>query len=670
MASDFEKLLIGGLDINDAETYSLEELVFTPAKKKGEWVENPDADGELLVREPHYGNSTFEGRIRVEPAEDKDTALAALGALTDVLQECARVAGGLPCPWTPAGSTRSYTAYAYLGEMPELPITDDGDLAGWFLDSPVVRFKLTCKPLLEREERTHYVATVSSAPVQEILLEDVEGDAPALARIVLADKAGQNRRFAALGVDVVDSTEPPGCLITAPSLETATLAGEQTTRSGASDEEAVIRALAVPEITTLCSTGGIEHVGPFNPTLRVYTESEDARVRISYRNGDGALVPLRWRQPPVVGDFCEIAMGGVDLEAVSLGAQTSEIRVEVKSLGDAAPIDVDYMILNPTGRGYGQARGVVSNSYTSLIANDPFSQADGNLPGMEPLVGNKWTWGGGPAGLIAYASEGYAQDSGAHSDWLSGSHDVIEGNHLTTRATISFLLASEVFPPSERLRIGALARQTSTTDWLMAYLTLATDPDRITFAVAKMVEGVETTLRSETYRTLDWPALQAPCLISVEAQSEGQWAASLELAGGVFSPSLSGTDADLRAGGALGEGRVGIYQAWVSGIEQLIRRVHEFTATGADSTPVICHANQELELRHDGALRRDASGQYAGRPFYRGASFYIPPAGASGAITRLVGRMRRNDVLVESAPHVTDEQSMEVKVTERFLAPR
>jgi hypothetical protein len=52
-----------------------------------------------------------------------DAALAKIGTLVLALQECEQQALGSPAVWTPAGSTKSLTAYIVGGEVTGIPLT-------------------------------------------------------------------------------------------------------------------------------------------------------------------------------------------------------------------------------------------------------------------------------------------------------------------------------------------------------------------------------------------------------------------------------------------------------------------------------------------------------------------------------------------------------------------
>lgn len=206
MSTDLEGLVLDGLDLNDAANFSVEQLAFKPAQKLPSWADNPDADGAVLGDEPHYSNSEFSMGVRIVPRVDMDTALLAHGRIQDKLQKASlqRDAGGIPLVWTPNGASRSFTYYALLGELEDLPLSVDGDLAGWFVRAPLISIHLVCRPFAFTAERVIVSPIGSTTPLQEVLLEHVGGDVGAEGRLIVTEASSQDRRHLEWGLDQID----------------------------------------------------------------------------------------------------------------------------------------------------------------------------------------------------------------------------------------------------------------------------------------------------------------------------------------------------------------------------------------------------------------------------------------------------------------------------------
>jgi hypothetical protein len=680
--SQLERFTLGALPLNDQTNFVIESLIFTPAAKKPQYADNADADGEVLVRESHYSNSSFEMLIRVAPQSTALVGLEKLGELTDAVQQCEREEDGQQLAWTPHDTEDEYLAYARSGEVSELPIEVTGDTAGWFLKSPLVRVKLTCRPFLYKPERIAKSATESGAEPLQTLYAKVGGDVPAEARLIFKDKATQDRRYVQWGRDVVPDESNPALLITAASLTTTGFSGEAKTRSGAYSEEKVKRATAVSSATTMAGTGRIEHVGTFAVYLRVYATSEDARFRISYRNGDGPLVPLNWKQPPVIEGFSDIYMGEVSLDEVDLGMQTSEIRIEIMSAGSAIEVDLNYLTLIPTLKGSGKARGLAQVDPIKALVFDDFSQTAGNLEGKAlPLGGVSW------AETNKTGAEGFKVDGEGLVYRTTGDGSLSKGcfaqagatSYTGFYATVTAPAGCQfVLPTAEsETYLGILARYVSTESHMRASLRAVERAKAlgggyaIWVTVDKRIAGSGTELghfeiAAIFTHTSQWVELVEAIDLALSCTAAGVWEARIN-----GETILSGTDTDLGSSGTLKTGKVGLYDGTILSGKTATRRLDKFGIWELPEANRVCYSGRQVEFRSDGCLRQDSTGTYDGPPsVYRGANFYLEPEGEAGLINRTVVRGRGNDVEEEADSTVTDKQSVEIVVRERFLIPR
>jgi hypothetical protein len=170
-----EGLVVDGLALNDATNFALESLEMPAPAKSWEWVKASDGDGAILARPPLYENREVTARVRVVQLATADLALAKLGTLNDKLQEGEHNPAGITLAWTPADSTKTLTAYVLGGEVTGLPITAQGDDAGWFARSPVVTIKLTCKPFLYGAEITDFLDDFSTNTIGNYTFDNGAG---------------------------------------------------------------------------------------------------------------------------------------------------------------------------------------------------------------------------------------------------------------------------------------------------------------------------------------------------------------------------------------------------------------------------------------------------------------------------------------------------------------
>lgn len=662
--SGLERITLNGLSLTGWG--DIESLTFTPAAKKAQWAENPDADGAALVKESRYTNSYFELQVRAERQEDTEAALEHVGELLDAMQGCERARGGAESLWIPNETEPGYTFYAVMAEIVNVPIEVQGDMVGWMLSCPVLQIKVTARPFLYTAERTVVEAKESEAtPAQEIFVKGIKGDVPAEARLIVKDKATQNRRYVQWGRDVVETEEPPACLITAASLVTEGFSGEAKTRSGAYSEEKVKRATAVSSATTICSTGSIKHVGSFAVYMRPYAGSTNARFRISYRNGDGPLIPLEWKTPPVEANFSHMFMGEVFLDEVEQGEQTSEIRIEHKTSGAVVENDVNYLLLLPS-RASHKARGRAVNTPTKLLAYDEFLQTEGALSGKNLGGPGTITWSGAGDSddFTVIAADDVARRTATSDSSLNAGRFGLAGSTEYESVQVSAVASSSVLK-EEVSRIGVLARYVDTSNWLIGVLSTGLSSSggaiRVWLEVIRCISGSAVALgRTELTAASVLPSTT----VTLSVAASGSWTAES------MGEGISGQSSTLATGGALAKGKVGIYDAWTSATA-CTRTLDSFNAMGADSAAVVCYSGKAIEFNSRGAERESSAGGTWGQPdLPRGANFYLEPEGADERINRIIVLMRRGDVEEEADSAVTDKHTVEIKVRERFLLPR
>lgn len=346
MTSVWEQIIIGAVAVNDGVNFMIEDFTFTPAVKRPLFVRNVDSDGEALVRESHYTNAYMEMQVRCISVANGDieAALKALGGLVDALQGCERIEGGEAVEWIPAGTELSYIAYALTADIEELPITATGDLAGWFLAQPVLKFKLTLRPFLYGEERVALAETESTELMQVVHVGGIKGDVPAEGRLIIRDKALQARRYAEWGQDVVEiESEPP-----AQDLQIW-------------DEFTSLKTKLTTTATKIAYASPTYHVGSYRAKLRFDSPTATACLfRIRYNVGGGLREALAWSQPEgkeseteALSTF-EIDLGEVTFPEPVRGGPTFEIELEGKSAAGEVEINILALSLVPTHR-YGVA---------------------------------------------------------------------------------------------------------------------------------------------------------------------------------------------------------------------------------------------------------------------------------------------------------------------------
>lgn len=310
--------------------------------------------------------------------------------------------------------------------------------------------------------------------------------------------------------------------------------------------------------------------------------------------------------------------------------------------------------------------GIASVTPTNLLAYDEFNQTAGNLEGKVLPLGGTW------AGASKTGENGFKVNATSHvaerakvsdADLNSGAYALAGVTEYTT-CQVKIGVSVDKFNPAGSVRLGVFARYLNAENWLMLAYNIDVAAGQLypKLQVIKRVAGVVTVL-AET-------GVIAPNLglsyLQLQVAADGTWGAE------VPSPALplSGQDPVLATGGTLAKGRVGIYDAWAT-TTATTRTYDRFSALGAEAAGRVCYSGKQVEFNSEGCLRQDSTGTYDGPPsIYRGGQFYLEPEGDSGAINRIIVRMRRNDIEEEADLNVSDKHKIEVLATERFLMPR
>jgi hypothetical protein len=692
--ASLEKILLSALNFNDEAKLSMETLNFVPAQAKAKLAENPNADGVLLVEEPQFTPSYFEIQLRVVNAKTSiDEALTTVGEVIDVLTACAKIEGGAEIEWTPAESVQAYTAYALLGELLEIPITPSGELAGWFVKFPVLKIKLTCRPFLFQDERVVLSLVESTGePLQVAYIKGILGDVPAEARLLVKDTASADRRFGQWGRDTVETeTNPPLTLSAASGLTGTNFSGTAATRAGAYGAgEAVLRGIAVTQATVLAGTGRIEDIGAFAVYMRAYVPLTGTLFRLAYKNGDSGLSYLEWETPTVVGGWSDTFMGEVSLDEVERGLQTSELRIEQRAVTGNGTNDLNFLLLIPISEGAGKARGIAPTSATSLIGLDNFGAVTGNLEGQTPTypaTGTTWAEVNktGASGFLETSGEKNTRRTAVSDTSLYAGCIALLGTTALTasKTSVTFNSGSAMRPTKNgafgetlvQQLSGLIVRYVDTEHWIALVLYQdgfipGVPENAVSLGLVKRTTAgtifsrISPVSSSYTGYLAPGGVISGSPTLTFQVLPNGVYTVT----GGVLTST--GQDADLATGGQLASGRAGIYDAYISA-EAGTRRFSAFQSLGAEEATRVCYSGRQVEYNSQACARQDATGVYMGPPsVYRGAGFYLEPAGKLNLVNRVAVRMRRNDIVAEPDANVTDKQAIEVLARERFLAPR
>lgn len=665
-----EQLVLDGLALNDVPNYRLQGFDAPPPKKRYEWAPGSDADGAALIRDPLFENREITARIRIAQRASMDLALAAVGAIVDKLEEAEKHPDGLDLVWTPANSTKSFTFKVLSGEVTGVPVSMDGDDAGWFKNAPVVTLTLTCKPFGYGPE-TLSSTSATSTPFVTITLAGVAGDVPAEGRLIFTDSATQARRYLAWGLEQRYYNAAADPLVDSDSMVVTGTAGAQTTRTGAYDPNAtgnnVIRASLFRAPVAVAATGNLGHVGTFRVLARVWAAgSGPVYARLAWQEGDG---PYRGNEfVPVLplGIFTEIDLGVISIPPKDLGTQRWSGRIEAYSNAAATgdTLDVDYLILIPAGEGYGKARALGRITATAINGYDDFNSLTGGTGLNTRVAGSGGTWttagattdfAGGTAPITGTASRATASDASRRFATLGST------NYTDVQAEVfAYTIAGQALSVVTH---GVIARWVDANNYLYAsWSTLG-------FRIGQVIAGTDTVLAS----TSGYPSPNTWWGIRLTAFQSGAIIAELRYGTGAADPTLvlQVSSANVATGGTLATGKPGFFDQNTN--STAVSRAYDFFSVSTPSAePIVINSTRNAEIRSDTAIRADSTNTYWGpMPAYRGSRFYVPPAGDEARTSRIVALARRQDIETTDSSNVTDSTTVQVAVTPRYsVIPR
>ncbi|MDQ3934162.1 MAG: hypothetical protein M3340_05975 [Actinomycetota bacterium] len=512
------------------------------------------------------------------------------------------------------------------------------------------------EPNLWRSSQSLVIGTIGRVP----------GDVPAEARAIFTDAAGQARRAVIWGVENRFYNSATSLQVNSSALVTTGFAGVSATRSGSFNTN-VIRAGLGSTPVAVCGLGNLTHVGTFRVFARLYVSGLDIRLRLRYRDGDGPLsaADRHWITPHVSEGWVELDLGVITIPEAQLGTQrwTGQIEAYSESTGTIT-LDVDYVDPIPAGEGFGKARAPIAfETPTAFTARDEFNQSAGALAGKTLPQGGTWS-GAGDADDFVVETVGKTAQRAAVSDAgpRATGRFAIAGTSVLASTLVQVDLKTSA---REIARQGVVARYTDVNNWVGADVTPGVDG--VSLVVQKVVAGTETGLHTMDLSNeivTTWNTLR------LVIDTAGRYFVWLFVTDGAPVLVCTGRDSALAAGGALASGKVGLLD-WQPSATAVTRSYDNFVAATATENAVI-FPGQSCEIRHDSAIREDASGTYWGpiashRPAPR---FLLPEAGVEGRTSRIAAMVRRADIEEMTADDAFDSTVLQVVYRARYLEPR
>lgn len=608
-----------------------------------------------------------EGKVNllVTSGLSASTLRTRLGELQQTVEAC-RVYGGT-LAYTPADGT----AVTYDLESISLSSFDTSQLQ--FGRAPL-ELSVTTRPYGRLAPLAITTNATSTDPIQTVSLADIPGSAPALVTLTVTDKATQARDHLEAGIDN-DWDGSAAALIDSASFSVSGMAGSATTRTGAYSSSGVIRATLGPDPLGICFKAGLGHRGSHRAKLRVYaTGTGPIYVRVAYRVASGAWTYNAWRQVRGLNTFYEIDCGLVK----GSDAGTLSVRVEARSAlaTFADTIDVDYLILMPASR-WAKVKGRADTTVVTYAARDQFNQSAGYLDAPKTAdVGGNWAEANRTgANGFAVETTGHTAQRAIPSDssiYDGGCYAYVGSAIAACRVEGTVRMSAQ--PTGQTLRThayGLLARYTNANSWAAWVLCDGskaglTDvyPDTSIYGhqlalLAKTSAGSVVTV-AQTDLSAYYGVTGYNYSMAVEIDANGAYRCYWQ---GMLA--LSGSYGEFVTGGALDDGKVGIFDVQTTSAS-ITRNYDNFRSSGLSAATDYQHvvdADGAVIIDHESVRRSDGTRP----PEFEGSYLTVPPAGREDRTHLLAVKMRRNDVDVTTDDNIADNQRLDVTVTPRVV---
>lgn len=265
----------------------------------------------------------------------------------------------------------------------------------------------------------------------------------------------------------------------------------------------------------------------------------------------------------------------------------------------------------------------------------------------------------------------FAVDTTNHLAQRTGVSDSTSGSGWNFFTNAAFATASTssggqyaqvdfgVSADTSSLYCGLLLRYTDTSNWAATTLDAAG-----WCRLFKCVSGTVTQLvSSNVFIPALFIASGQMATIKARISSAGAFEVTTYLYGGATG-YLSATDSVLAAGGALGTGKMGLFD-YYSAATACTRKYDNFQA-GTIVSDAACYAGQSIQVRHDGVVRSFASGIWARPSRFDGDYLLVPASGKEARPVEVTCRMSRT-TLGSAGDDGVDDISAKLYVQPRGL---
>jgi len=327
-------------DSSGGEGITLQEWVAPLPTYEATYAEGPESEGRRKIRErPQNGQGSAKGFIG---AQTEPNFWDYVDNLQEMVESVRREKGSLR--YEPPHNGTAVTFDLETISVSGLP------QHGVLLNSLTCEWEIALEalPYARLDPITVFTDQPISGPIGYVEVPSITGHVEAWAELTLADISSATRSHVEVGLqtDYAPAAPEPLLLNLASGLTVSGFAGSSTTRTGSYSTN-VARATLSASPVVVCSTTAQPHKDLWEGRTRVYPSSDDIRVRLSWRVGDGPITPERWITVPNSGNFYELALETISIRELVFNHSWTGYIEAYSPIGTASTIDVDTILMVP-----------------------------------------------------------------------------------------------------------------------------------------------------------------------------------------------------------------------------------------------------------------------------------------------------------------------------------
>lgn len=390
----------------------------------------------------------------------------------------------------------------------------------------------------------------------------------------------------------------------------------------------------------------MEHVESRRFLIRVYDPNE-ATKRIKLKLEWRSLGATKWisndaETTSVVGGYSFVELGTVRPELATLGSQRWEWRILAMTQHEAGEeILLDQVYIIPTEQYAKVKEHVEAAPGGAVIWEDEFLEPEGNVTGQVAPIGGTYEGAGDAADFKGDPKNFRIKRAENKDASLVLGRYLIAGSSKKTYTSLAGTVSNLTNIPAG-MKSGFLFRYVNTENWGRVVFergsykvgsgsgihTIQGGNLRVEKCVAGVVKLLAQTGQGADF--LDGGSIKITVNTKGEVQAE---------AVGTEWSKLTFTHTDFATGGALAEGKVGVYdvmtgEAAGSTEPRYYSAVVATTAPAAVEQDAICYAGRSMEFRSDGVFRQHPTVDIWARIIPDGFLPYVPPSGLEEMIAK------------------------------------